>query len=55
MLTYLIHKEFYVGYDLIIDLGFSLSLRNAYAFIEDFIHIWFLDDWIKNEKLSLHH
>tara|TARA_B110000503_G_C7032100_1_gene364467 strand:+ start:350 stop:961 length:612 start_codon:yes stop_codon:yes gene_type:complete len=43
MLTCLIIKEFYF-FDLIIWLSFSLSLGSAYAFMEDFIHIWFLDD-----------
>ena len=43
LLTYLIHKEFYVGYDSIIGTGYGLSLFCAYAFIEDFIQIWFKD------------
>ena len=43
MLTCLIYKEFYF-FDLIIWLGFSLSLLSAYSFMEDFIHIWFYDD-----------
>ena len=43
MLTYLIHKELNFGYDLIVGLGYSISFGCAYAFMENFIQIWFRD------------
>jgi hypothetical protein len=43
LLTYLIHKELNFGYDLIVGLGYSISFGCAYAFMENFIQIWFKD------------